>query len=335
MNDYGSSHFKPGVVETRKYLAHAMVLAFAPDVHIDPTITFKDMAPTDPFYPFANVAVKQHWIPRMDGSFLPNEPVTMTDVHKALVRALGLWDMASGVDRIHTTDGYTFKHQKNLGALELGMLLGLRYNHDDESLDVRPSQALTRAETAWSLSRAYLVTGEESWRISALEADGMANIHLGPISPELRKVVEFGLRYVGYPYVYAGEWYQPTPDGYCCGAQPQGGFDCSGLTWWLMKAPSGTYDNVKMRGYEGWSLPQRSSADMASMGKKLAYKDLRAGDLMFYSGAGNGHVDHVDTYLGFGWALDSSNGVGGVTVLRVSDGWYRDHFVHGRRIVKA
>ena len=57
--------------------------------------------------------------------------------------------------------------------------------------------------------------------------------------------------------------------------------------------------------------------------------------MMFYSGAGNGVVDHVDVYIGNGFALDSSSSTGGVTITYVGGGWYRDHFVHGRRIVPA
>jgi hypothetical protein len=335
MNDYGSTHFRPNGLETRKYLAHAMVMAFAPDEPIDPTITFGDMATTDPFYRFANVSVKLQWLARVDGNFLPDQPVTMTDVHVAMVHAVGLWDVAEGVDGFHTTDGYVFQHGKNLGGILIGMLLELRYNHSDESLDVHPGDALRRSEVAWSLYQGYRSTTDEQWKLDSIRSDGYGNLHVGPISEDMRKVVEFGLQYVGYPYIYAAEWASPTPPGYCCGAQAAGGFDCSGLTWWLMKAPSGSYDNTDVRGYRGWSLPQRSSADMASVGRAIPFEETRPGDLMFYSSAGpDGAINHVDTYLGYGWALDSSNGVGGVTVMHVKDGWYRDHFVHARRIVK-
>ena len=334
MTDFGALHFRPDGPETRSDFAHALVLAFAPEAPPAPSVTFKDLAPSDPFYPFASVAVKRKWIPREDGNFLPNQPVTMIDVHRALVRALGLFDVAQGINAVHSANGYRYKHPNNLGALLVGMLLGLRFNHGAEGLDVRPGQALSRAEVAWSLYRAYLAKTRDSWRLSSLESSGYKNLHFGGKSPEMRKVVEFGLKYVAYPYIYAGEWYRSTPGGYCCGAQPQGGFDCSGLMWWLLKSPSSTYSNVKIRGYTGWSLPQRSSRDMATVGK-LTYKQARAGDLMFYDGDDDGTVDHVDLYLGYGWALDSSSGTGGVVVVNVSDGWYRDHFVHARHIVPA
>jgi cell wall-associated NlpC family hydrolase len=75
---------------------------------------------------------------------------------------------------------------------------------------------------------------------------------------------------------------------------------------------------------------------MARMTKvKLRFADLLPGDLLFYDGDGNGVVDHVDVYVGNGWALDSSSSVGGVTLMWVKTGWYRQHFVHGRRVLPA
>jgi cell wall-associated NlpC family hydrolase len=54
---------------------------------------------------------------------------------------------------------------------------------------------------------------------------------------------------------------------------------------------------------------------------------------MFYDGNGVGRVDHVNVYVGNGYALDSSSSTAGVTIMPVGEGWYRDHFVHGRRII--
>jgi cell wall-associated NlpC family hydrolase len=67
--------------------------------------------------------------------------------------------------------------------------------------------------------------------------------------------------------------------------------------------------------------------------ERLSYAQLVPGDLMFYDGDGNGVVDHVDVYVGNGWSLDSSSSVGGVTLMWVQTGWYRQHFVHGRRVI--
>jgi cell wall-associated NlpC family hydrolase len=120
---------------------------------------------------------------------------------------------------------------------------------------------------------------------------------------------------------------------YCCGAQPVGGFDCSGLAWWLMRGGDAMWSNDPPRPYAGWALRQRTSTGMAAHGTNVAWDELKPADLMFYDGDGDGRVDHVDTYIGNGWAIDSSSSAGGVTIMWIGTGWYADHFVHGRRIV--
>lgn len=331
MTDYGTDTFRPTILETRALFARAIVEAFAPTEPTDPTITFTDLASTDPKWPFANVAVKLGWMQRnKDGAFRPDDPITMTGVHYALVSALPLADEVAGLNAIHTADGYTFAHPDKFAQILLGMLLHFRYNHPSEGDDVTPKDPLSRAEVAYSLWRAATVT---KYDIEALSP--YKSITLPAIPTSKRQFIEFGIKYVGYPYIWGGDWYQKTPPGYCCGAQPQGGFDCSGFAWWDLKAPADGYDNTAIRGYTGWSLPQRVAADMASVGKHLSYSKARPGDLMFYDGDNNGSIDHVDVYLGNGWALDSSSGQGGVTILRVGEGWYHDHFVHARRIMNG
>lgn len=323
----GSYPFRPERPERRALFARALVRAFAPAVEVDPSIAFDDLDPSARAYRFANVVVQLGWMTTEGASFRPREPVTTREVHRALVLALGLGEEAAGLDALHTADGYAFDTPEGFGTLLLGMLLGLRYDHRDDALDVGPDTPLTRAEVAWSLARA--VTAPE-WRIAALAP--YATIELPPLTEEVRQVVEFGIRYVGYPYVWGGEWAEPTGDGYCCGAQPVGGFDCSGLMWWVLKAPTEAWDNVPPRPYQGWDLPQRSSAEMASVGKRLAFERALPGDLLFYDGDADGRVDHVNLYLGGGWALDSSGGAAGVTIRDVASGWYRDHFAWARRL---
>jgi hypothetical protein len=327
----GRYPFRPEDLESRALFARSAVRAFASDEAPDPSIAFPDLPTTDALYQYANIAVKLGWMTTgADGSFLPSEAVTTRVVHRTLVLAVGLGDLAKGLDAIHMRNGTTFTVPPDFGTLLLGMRIGLRYNHGDESLDVGPDSTLSRAEVAWSIYRAATMP---SWMYQELAA--YATITLPNLGPAKQRIVHFGIQYVGYPYVYSGEWYQASPPGYCCGSQPVGGFDCSGLTWWVMKLAAGGWNNVPPREYLGWALPERSSADMASTGYTVEFKDLRAGDLMFYDGDGSGTVDHVDVYIGGGWAIDSSSSLGGVTILNVADGWYRDHFVHGRRIIRV
>jgi hypothetical protein len=329
-NPDGTYPFQPATIETRKYFARAVVSAFAPMQPVDPAITFPDVDASDPFYPYANVAVQLHWMKRSpSGTFASDKPVTTTSVHRVLSLALGLGPAAKALNHLHTADGVTFQVPQNFGALILGMRLGLRYNSSDDARDVGPTTPLTRAQVAYSLFRAAT---QPSWSVPDLLAQ-YQNIELPSLTPEQQQIVRWGVGYVGFPYVWGGEWGFVTSGPPSIGGQPVAGFDCSGFTWWLLRASDGGYWNVSPpRPYIGWALPQRTSADMATVGK-LTYDELQPGDLMFYDGDGDGHVDHVDTFIGNGWALDSSSTPGGVTVMWVGDGWYRDHFVHGRRVL--
>jgi cell wall-associated NlpC family hydrolase len=331
MRDYraapdGTYAFKPTRLESRRLFARSVVSAFAPDAQPDPSLTFTDVAATDRFYRWANVAVSNGWMAAPDGAFRPTDPVTVRDVHRALVLALGLGDLADGVDHLHLRDGTPVPTPPGLGTLLIGMRIGLRYNHSDESLDVGPDDPLPRDEVAWSLYRAAT---EPTWLASSLAA--YADITLPNLSPRVLDVVAFGLDYVGYPYVWGGEWPDASPSGYCCGTQPRGGFDCSGLTWWLLKKQATGWDPTPPRPYAGWDLPQRTSAQMATVGD-VTWTDIRPGDTLFYDGDGDGVVDHVDTYIGNGWALDSGSSNAGVTITRVANSWYEDHFVHARHV---
>ncbi|MFB3739295.1 MAG: C40 family peptidase, partial [Candidatus Velamenicoccus archaeovorus] len=326
----GTYPFRPERLERRSLFARSLVRAFAPDEPVDPAITFPDLPGTRGMARFANVAVKLGWMaPDAQGDFLPTQPVTTRVAHRALVLALGLGDLAAGAEAIHTADGAGFEVPPDFGTLLIGMRIGLRYDHGDESLEVGPDSPLSRAEVAWSLYRAATMP---SWVPASLE--GYRTITLPNLGPARRRLVQFAIDYVGYPYVYGGEWYQPSPDGYCCGDQPVGGFDCSGLAWWVVKAAEGGWSNQPPRDYAGWSLPQRSSAQMASAGERIRrYRDVRPGDLLFFDGSDDGVVDHVDVSIGRGWAIDSSSGAGGVSIVWVGSGWYRDHFVWGRRVL--
>jgi cell wall-associated NlpC family hydrolase len=325
-NADGTYPFQPATIETRKYFARAVVTALAPAETVDPSITFADLDPSDAFYPAANIAVKLHWMKKTGaGTFAPDKPVTATMVHRVLAFALGLAPAIKSLNHLHTADGTTFALPPNFGALILGMRLGLRYNSSDESADVGPTTPLSRAQVAYSLYRAAT---QPSWNVPELIAQ-YQDIELPSLTPDQQQIVQWGVRFVGFPYVWGGEW-GVTTSAY---GQPVPGFDCSGFTWWLLRASDGAHWNVSPpRPYLGWDLAQRTSADMATVGK-LTYEQLQPGDLMFYDGDGDGRVDHVDTFIGNGWALDSSSTPGGVTVMWVGDGWYRDHFVHGRRIL--
>jgi murein DD-endopeptidase len=330
----GNWSFKPDALETRKRWARALVRAFAPDAQPDPSVTFPDLDVADPFQPSAAIAVQLGWMTRGTGGlFDPNDVVTARSVHRSLVLALGMGSTAASLDRLATADGDVFDTPRFFGVNLLAMRLGLRFNNKvDESQDVTPSSPLRRKQVAWSLYRA---TTLEGWVVPYL-VDQYAGMVLPKMGPGRRAIVDWGVRYVGYPYIWAGEWGLDTASPPAFGSQPGPGFDCSGLSWWALRRDDSVWDISPPRPYQGWPLPQRTSSEMARMTKKrLHYADLRPGDLMFYDGDRNGTVDHVDVFVGNGWSLDSSSSVGGVTLMWVKTGWYRQHFVHGRRILPS
>lgn len=332
-NEDGTYPFRPGRLEPRKLFARALVRALGPAEQPDPSITFTDLDTGSRFYRFANVAVKMGWLGRSrSGAFRPDTPVTTTTVSRALVRALGLEDTAGLIQDLQTRDGIRFAAPRNVGTLMLALRLGLRYNNRvDESQDVGPTTELNRAQVAYSLYRA---TTLEDWVVPYL-ADQYTGFVLPRMNERRRHIVRWGLRYVGYPYVWGGEWGFDSPEPAALGGQPVAGFDCSGLTWWVTrKNDGGAWSVAPPRPYDGWNLPQRTSRDMATMApERIRFDDLRPGDLMFYDGDDDGVVDHVDVFVGNGWAIDSGSSVGGVTFMWIETGWYREHFKWGRRIL--
>jgi cell wall-associated NlpC family hydrolase len=93
-------------------------------------------------------------------------------------------------------------------------------------------------------------------------------------------------RYLGVPYIYGG-------------ASP-GGFDCSGLVMYV-------YAQV------GVSLPHNAAA-MYSYGSPVAYGDLQAGDLVFFSGLG-----HMGIYIGGGQFIHAPHTGDVVKISNMSD----------------
>jgi cell wall-associated NlpC family hydrolase len=337
MQDYGTTAFHPEQVLIRRQLARAVVLAFAPTEQPDPSVTFSDLPSSDPSFPYANVAVKRGWMAAAGGQFQPDAPVVAVDMDRALVRALGLGLEIQGLNAIHTADGAPLAHPAGFAEMILGKQLGLHYNHptSSERRELLPSSPVRRADAAYALWRAAAANGTS--KITALAR--YRAIVLPAMTPTRRAVIEFALSYAGYPYVYAGEWHAKTPAGYCCGAQAQGGFDCSGFAWWVLRAPGGGWDNSSLRPYPGWVLPQRSSRDMAGATRpkrRLTLRQTRPTDLLLFDGDG-GHswrgVDHVGISLGGGWMIHSSSGRDGVSIDWVRQGWYRDRFVWSRRVV--
>jgi len=328
--------FRPEKLLTRLQLARALVRAFPPDHVSSEPLVFEDLSPDDPGFEAANLAVAKGWQRARGTLFDPAGAVTKRDMDRAIVRALGLRAAELALDRLADRDGERLAIPKRFGALVLGDQLYLHYNHPspEEGPERLPRSPITRADAAYALAAA--AAASSSWLLPSM--DRYTTIALPRMNDRRRAVVEFGLRWTGWAYVYGGEWHRPTPDGYCCGAQTVGGFDCSGFVWWTLRRGDELYDNTNVRPYRGWTLDERTaSTQAAAADTRIKVADLKPGDIVFFDTDGEGSgwhsIDHSGVALGNGWMVHSSGGRAGVTVDKIDDGWWRDAYKWGRRVI--
>jgi len=98
---------------------------------------------------------------------------------------------------------------------------------------------------------------------------------------------------VGVPYVYGGH----TPQG----------FDCSGLVYYVY-------------GQLGVSVPRTAGAQYDHT-RRIAEKDLKAGDLVFFLNA-----NHVGIYVGDGWFIHAPETGKPVEGAWLNVGYWHDHY---------
>jgi cell wall-associated NlpC family hydrolase len=113
------------------------------------------------------------------------------------------------------------------------------------------------------------------------------------------RAVEVAHHWLGVRYSYGG-------------TSPRSGFDCSGFVRFV-------YDRL------GFELPHSSYAQF-DLGKRVARKALRPGDLVFFDGVG-----HVGIYVGANRFIHAANSGTRVSVDSMS-GWYGARYDGGRRL---
>lgn len=101
------------------------------------------------------------------------------------------------------------------------------------------------------------------------------------------------------------------------GSNPQTGFDCSGFTSYVFSQ-------------NGINLP-RISRDQYKVGTWVAFERIQPGDLVFFSFAKNGVVDHVGIYLGDGQFINASSSLG-VTIYQIGPYW-KSVYIGARRVL--
>lgn len=116
-------------------------------------------------------------------------------------------------------------------------------------------------------------------------------------------IVATSKQFIGVKYLYGGT--------------TTSGFDCSGFVQYVFAK-------------NGVSLP-RVSRDQFQVGTSVSFSNLRAGDLVFFSLAKNGVVDHDGIYVGSGQFINASSSKG-VTIYTLGTYW-KSAFVGAKRVL--
>ena len=253
----------------------------------------------------------------------PDRKVTVKQLDAALVAYLGLGKAAREIQATLVTAGLT--PPPNTGTEGVARLLGLRLNHpaSQDSLELLPNQAVTRAEAAYSFAQLLGLTDAQVAQVQAT-ADAFT---LPTFTPWQQRILTTAVHYVGYPYIWGGT--SPTAET-LFGVHSVGGFDCSGLVWRVYKLTP--YDG---EGNLAGVLRGRTTYVMSGevpKSKRISAAKLQPADVMFFGAHGPSskptEVDHTALYLGNGWFVQSSSA--GVTLLPFA-GYYADRFAWARR----
>lgn len=334
LDDFSGARFKPGQSLTRAQLARALVLAARrQDDEVKP-LALIDVPTDHPYYREIQIAVRLQLLGTFGKEFRPEAPVLVWQADRAAVMLAKLLHPTQDWSMLRSLNPSVWRPNPDWStgapsyfATEVAArALGFRFNHPygSEKLELFPTEPIRRDEVAYTLYQALRLS---SWQVYSLRR--FNSVTLPPLSDRQREILSFAFKYVGYPFVYAGEYpSQKSPYGY----QEHGGFDCSGFTWWVMKI---TFK---------YPIPvtQRSAAQMAAAAKpRITRAKLQPCDLIFFGPKGPksaaGSVYHAGLYIGNGWFFHSTGSTDGVSLASLDwQGWgWNSDFAWGRRLLKA
>ncbi|HEU4480693.1 MAG TPA: NlpC/P60 family protein [Actinomycetota bacterium] len=256
------------------------------------------------------------------------------EVAATLVRLVGRKPLARALSSAKSPGGWDPELGRRFGTEIVARELGLRHDRptDEEAEESSANEPMRQADVAYAVWKAATAP-------NLYAADALRSFELSDYRGVRRSVVKFALSMAGTPYVWGGEWPAKTPSGYPYGAQPAGGMDCSGFIWYVLQEKTSSYSPA--RPYRGWSLPQRSSSEMAKAtpkGKRLRYREFLPGDIVLFAPKGRdsspADVYHAGLYIGGGWMVHSSGSRAGVSLASIKRGsWWRDQILWGRRVI--
>jgi cell wall-associated NlpC family hydrolase len=253
----------------------------------------------------------------------PSAPVTVTQLDARLVRMLQLSDAATAFFNGARAAGLAVPAR--FGTETVARLLGLRTDHPvkQDDLELVPSEPVTRAETAYSVSKILHFAG---WEHQYAEG-AAASFMLPQLTAWQKRVLNTAVRFIGFPYVWGGTSEAPESP---FGVDAPGGFDCSGFVWRVYKLqayPGGVALATTLKGRTTYQMSGEVPAS-----KRIAFAKISPGDVLFFGPNGPrskpASVGHMGIALGSGWMIHSSGQ--GVSLSPLT-GWYRQQFAWARR----
>jgi cell wall-associated NlpC family hydrolase len=253
----------------------------------------------------------------------PARAVTMTELQRALVRALGLGPAATAVQRELAAAGLT--PPSRAGSETVARLLQLRYNHPaaTDGRELLPIDPATRAEAAYSVARLLELSPDDLERVHGLAT----GLDVPELSAWQRRVLQRAIRFVGYPYIWGGTSESRQT---LFGVASRGGFDCSGLVWRVYKLEAWRDAPALNATLRGRTTYQMSGEVRRAL--RVPMRALRSADVVFFGARGPAsaptQVTHMGIALGGGWFVHSSSQ--GTTIAPLT-GWYASTFAWARR----
>ena len=257
----------------------------------------------------------------------PTAPVTMTQLDRSLVQAIGLGKAAKQFTQGARADGLAVPGR--FGTEVVARLLGLRLNHPaaQDFIELRPQDPATRAEAAYSAAQILdLGLLADSWQIAEVKSLA-ADFTLPQVNDWQRQILKVAFSKIGMPYIWGGTSDNTETD---FGVTARGGYDCSGFVWRVYKLQS--YPD---EGGLASTLTGRTTYTMSvevPRSKRISFQKLQPADVIFFGSRGpsskGSQVFHTAIYVGNGWFIQSSDR--GVALAQLT-GWYKKKFAWGRR----
>jgi cell wall-associated NlpC family hydrolase len=250
-------------------------------------------------------------------------PVQMWELDARLVGALGLNDAASTFAKSARAAG--LEVPSRFGTEVVARLLGLRLDHpaNEDALELRPQDAASRAEAAYSAARILTFS---AWQVSSV-AQAAQEFSLPSLTQWQTRILDTAVAHIGMPYIWGGES-DTTESPF--GVTSRGGYDCSGFVWRVYKEQWYPGEVALASTLRGRTTYQMSGEVPAS--RRIPFARLQPADVIFFGDKGPrskpSQVGHMGIYLGNGWFIHSSEY--GVAVASLN-GWYRSEFAWARR----